>query len=64
MARLSRVVVPDLPLHVTQRGIPRQAIFSEPANYAPQRDLLAGRCTKNGFVCWAYCRPATASPSR
>jgi putative transposase len=55
MARLSRVVVPEVPHHVTQRGNRRQAIFSEPGDYALYRDLLAERCAKNGVVCWAYC---------
>ena len=55
MARLSRIVVPDTPHHVTQRGKRRQALFSEPGDYALYRDLLAERCAKNGIVCWAYC---------
>jgi REP element-mobilizing transposase RayT len=32
MARLSRIVVPDTPHHVTQRGNRRQALFTEAAN--------------------------------
>ena len=55
MARLSRIVVPDAPHHVTQRGNRRQALFSEPGDYALYRDLLAERLAKNGIVCWAYC---------
>jgi putative transposase len=55
MARLSRIVVPDAPHHVTQRGNRRQALFVEPADYALYRDLLAERLRANGVVCWAYC---------
>ncbi len=55
MARLSRIVIPDTPHHVTQRGNRRQALFSEPGDYALYRDLIAERCDKNGIVCWAYC---------
>jgi len=55
MARLSRIVVPDLPHHVTQRGNRRQPLFAAPGDYALYRDLLAERCQANGVACWAYC---------
>jgi len=55
MARLSRIVIPDIPHHVTQRGNRRQKLFAEPGDYALYRDLLAERCEKNGVSCWAYC---------
>jgi putative transposase len=55
MARLTRIVVPDLPHHVTQRGNRRQALFVEPDDYALYRDLMAERCRANGVACWAYC---------
>ena len=55
MARLSRIVVPGLPHHVTQRGNRRQALFAEPGDYALYRDLVAERCRANGVACWAYC---------
>jgi len=55
MARLSRIIVPDAPHHVTQRGNRRMKLFTEPGDYALYRDLLAGQCRKNGVVCWAYC---------
>jgi putative transposase len=55
MARLSRITVPGLPHHVTQRGNRRQALFTEPGDYALYRDLLAERCQANGVACWAYC---------
>ena len=55
MARLSRIVIPDIPHHVTQRGNRRQKLFTEPGDYALYRDLLAEQCEKNGVSCWAYC---------
>jgi putative transposase len=55
MARLSRIVVPDIPHHVTQRGNRRQALFTYRSDYALYRDLLAERCRSNGVACWAYC---------
>jgi putative transposase len=54
MARLSRIVVPDLPHHVTQRGNRQQALFLGPEDYALYRDLIAERCRANGVTCWAY----------
>ncbi len=55
MARLSRIVIPDVPHHVTQRGNRRQALFTEPGDTALYRDLLAERCRFNRVSCWAYC---------
>jgi putative transposase len=55
MARLSRITVPDLPHHVTQRGNRRQALFLGDEDYALYRDLMAERCKANGVECWAYC---------
>jgi uncharacterized membrane protein YccC len=37
VARLSRITVPDLPHHITQRGNRRQAVFLEDGNYALSR---------------------------
>jgi len=63
MARLSRITVPGLPHHVTQRGNRRQALFAEPDDYALYRDLLAERCRANGVACWAYCLRTNAPHS-
>jgi putative transposase len=40
MARLARVVVPDLPHHITQRGNRREPLFFEEGDY---RFYLDGR---------------------
>ena len=55
MARLSRITVPGLPHHVTQRGNRRQLLFTEDGDYALYRDLMAERCRANAVDCWAYC---------
>jgi hypothetical protein len=44
MARLARIVLPDVPRHVSQRGNRRMEIFSEPSDFALYRDLLAAAC--------------------
>ena len=55
MARLSRIIVPDHPHHVTQRGNRRQRLFLQPGDYALYRDLLAERCMAHGVICSAWC---------
>jgi putative transposase len=63
MARLSRIVIPDVPHHVTQRGNRRQKLFAELGDYALYRDFLAERCEWNGVSCWAYCLWTNAAHS-
>jgi putative transposase len=55
MARLARVVVPDLPHHVTQRGNRRQQVFFCDDDYAAYRTLLAESCHAAGVAVWGYC---------
>lgn len=55
MTRMSRIVVPDVPHHVTQRGNRQQPLFVEPGDYALYRDLMGERCRANDVACWAYC---------
>ncbi len=55
MARLARVVLPDLPYHVTQRGNRRQPTFFEDGDFALYRDLLAEAARRAGASIWAYC---------
>lgn len=54
MARLARVVVPDLPYHVTQRGNGRQQTFFSDSDYALYRDLLRENCRKAGVTVWNW----------
>ena len=55
MARLARLVIPDLPYHVTQRGNRRQQTFFEDGDFALYRDLLAEGARRAGASVWAYC---------
>ena len=55
MARISRVVVPGAPHHLTQRGNRRQATFFSEDDYRLYRALMAEWCGRCGVVVWAYC---------
>jgi putative transposase len=55
MARLARIVVPDVPHHVTQRGNGRQQTFFGADDYALYRDLLGRECRAAGVEAWAWC---------
>jgi putative transposase len=55
MARLARVVIPDYPHHVTQRGNGRARTFFSDADYALYRDLLAEHCRAADVAVWAWC---------
>jgi Transposase IS200 like len=56
MSRIARVVVPDLPHHVTQRGNRGERVFLEDGDYALYRDWLAETCRRFGVEVWAYCQ--------
>ena len=55
MARLARIVVPDVAHHVTQRGNRRQEVFFCEEDYAAYRDLVAEACATSGVRCLAWC---------
>jgi putative transposase len=55
MPRLSRLVVPGYPHHVTQRGSRRQATFFCTRDYQVYRQLLANARASAGISVWAYC---------
>jgi putative transposase len=55
MARFARVVIPDLPHHITQRGNRREAIFFHDSDYEVYRGLLAEQTRRWGVEVWAYC---------
>jgi putative transposase len=55
MARLARIVIPDIPHHVTQRGNRRQQVFFGEADYRAYLDLLAEQTRKAGVAVWAWC---------
>src|SRR5258706_1880945 len=55
MARIARVVAPDMPHHVTQRGNARAPIFFEPGDESLYLRLLADQTRRAGVAIWAYC---------
>jgi len=55
MARLARVIVPDMPHHVTQRGNRRQETFFQDDDYGAYLELMADGCREEGVAIWAYC---------
>ena len=54
MARLARIVLPDLPYHVTQRGNGRQKTFFGEDDFALYRDLLAEASEAARVAVWAW----------
>ena len=55
MARLSRVVIPGVPHHVTQRGNRRDRTFFGDGDYQLYLDLLAEAAKAAGVGVWSYC---------
>lgn len=55
MARMPRLVVPDYPHHVTQRGNRRMTTFFCDDDYRAYLQLLAEGKTHAGVAVWAYC---------
>jgi putative transposase len=55
MARLARLVIPDVPHHITQRGNRRQPVFFSDEDYGVYRDLVAAACAANRVSCIAWC---------
>lgn len=55
MARLSRIVIPDVPHHITQRGNRRQPVFFSDDDRRLYLDLLRQGCAAAGVECLAWC---------
>lgn len=55
MARLSRIVIPDVAHHVTQRGNRRLPVFFSDADRTAYIDLLAQGCAAAGVDCLGWC---------
>ncbi|PSJ36643.1 transposase [Allosphingosinicella deserti] len=55
MARLARIVIPDVAHHVVQRGNRRQPIFFADDDRACYLDLVAEGCAAAGVRCLAWC---------
>lgn len=55
MPRIGRVVIPDVPYHVTQRGNYRQGVFSEVEDYEAYLDFFERNRKKFGLKVYAWC---------
>jgi len=55
MARQARIVLPDTPHHITQRGNRGEPVFFEKGDYEAYIDILAEECADKGVAIWAYC---------
>lgn len=55
MPRMARVVAPNTPHHVTQRGNRRQQTFFRDGDYLRYLQLAGEWCAKAGVECWGYC---------
>jgi putative transposase len=55
MTRLTRIVVPDCPHHVTARGNVPEPIFFEDGDQDIYCDILAEQMRKAAVQVWAYC---------
>jgi putative transposase len=55
MARVARVVVPDVPHHVTQRGNRRQQTFFSESDYRAYIRFMSEFCNRHEVRIWAYC---------
>jgi putative transposase len=55
MARIARVVVPDIPHHIIQRGNRRQPVFFSDDDRKAYLDYLRFHAKPAGINIWAYC---------
>jgi putative transposase len=55
MARLARVIIPNFPHHITQRGNRRQDVFFNAGDYEYYLELLKEWCKEEELEVWAYC---------
>ena len=55
MARLARVILPNFPHHIIQRGNRRQDVFFNAGDYEYYLELLKEWCKEEELEVWAYC---------
>jgi putative transposase len=55
MPRLTRLFLPDVPLHIVQRGHDRQAVFVQPRDYQYYLDNIAEAKADLSVQLYAYC---------
>jgi putative transposase len=55
MSKIPRLVVPQVPHHVTQRGVRRMQVFFREEDYGWYRRCLRAKAELYGVSIWAYC---------
>ena len=55
MARIARVVIPNLPHHVVQRGNRSQKVFFGDEDKTAYLRILKEQCQRFGVSIWSYC---------
>lgn len=55
MARQARIVLPNTPHHITQRGNRGDFIFFEKADYTTYLEILTEQCRRFGISIYSYC---------
>jgi putative transposase len=55
MPRANRIVIPDIPHHITQRGNRQQNIFFDDVDRGSYMRLLSEACLRTGTKCLAWC---------
>lgn len=55
MPTIARVVVPEVPHHVVQRGNRRQSTFFAEEDYELYKELLSRWCRRLSVAIWCYC---------
>ncbi len=55
MSLIARIVIPNIPHHVTQRGNRRETVFFEDNDYRAYLSLLTDSARKAETEIWAYC---------
>ena len=55
MSRIARIVLENLPYHITQRGNGRQLVFFDAPDYRLYLDLLRTYAGDAGLRVWAFC---------
>ncbi|MDW7773311.1 MAG: transposase [Desulfobulbaceae bacterium] len=55
MARIARVVVPNCPHHITQRGNRRMDTFFSETVFREYLNLMAEWCNRCKVHVWSYC---------
>ncbi len=55
MPRRARVIIPNVPHHITQRGVRRRRIFFSTEDYETYKRLLRRWAASSKVVVWAYC---------